>query len=200
MKRAASLATVLGLFLSVALVSGNPASAEDYVVDVGHSTVQFKIRHLLTKVTGKFKDFSGSISYDPNSAASSKVAFTVQAASIDTTNERRDKHLRSDDFFGVETHSTLSFESTSVKSKGEGELAVTGSFTMHGVTKEIEIPVTVNGVMQGPWGPVAGFETTFTVDRTEYGIEYNQAVEGGGLVLGHDVEIYISVEAVKPGS
>ena len=173
------------------------AGSKDFSVDRSHSTVEFKIRHLLTKVTGNFREFDGAIKYDPENPGGSTVEFTAQAASIDTANTKRDEHLRSPDFFDAGKFPQLSFKSTSVKKKGEGELEVTGKLTIKDVTKEVTIPVEVAGVMASPFGgEVAGFESNFTIDRTDYGVAWNRALEGGGSILGDDVQIHIAVEAL----
>ncbi|MDH3284920.1 MAG: YceI family protein [Acidobacteriota bacterium] len=182
----------------VALVAA-PAAFSDattFEVDAAHSTVEFKIRHLLTRVSGNFRDFAGEISWNAENPAASKVEFVVQAASIDTGNDDRDKHLRSPDFFDAENHATLSFKSKKVSAAGEGKLSVTGDFTMHGVTKTITIPVEIGGVMQDPWGrTVAGFEAEFEIDRKDFGMVWNKLLDQGGAVLGDTVKIFIGVEA-----
>lgn len=172
------------------------AESSTWSVDTAHSAVNFSVRHFLTPVPGNFKDFSGTITYDPENIAASSVEFTVQAASIDTDNADRDQHLRSADFFDVEKFPTLSFVSTSVGGSAE-ELQVTGDLTMHGVTKEITVPVTFLGSMDTPMGTKAGFVTDFSVDRKEYGINWNRVLDQGGAILGDDVKVNITIEANK---
>lgn len=194
------LGLTIGLLALAALVALPAlAAATTYGVDGSHSTVSFKIRHLVTNVTGHFRDFEGTIVYDAENPAGSSVEFTVQAASIDTANEDRDKHLRSPDFFDVEKFPVLTFKSTKV-SKSKNGLDVTGEFSMHGVTKTITIPVEVAGPLTDPWGrTVAGFETNFTIDRKDYGIVWNKLLDAGGAVLGDEVKIHIAIEAAtKP--
>lgn len=188
-----SLLAAVFVFLLAPLVAV-PAVAEagTWTVDSAHSGVGFEIRHLLTDVPGRFNDFEGTIVYDPENPASSSVEFTVQAASIDTGNEDRDNHLRSADFFDVEKHPTITFKSKKVVKAGEN-LAVTGDFTLHGVTREITVPVEFRGTM----GNAAGFATEFTIDRNDYGIEWNRNT-GGGAILGNDVDIEIEIEAKQP--
>ena len=165
-----------------------------YTIDRAHSLVGFKIRHLVTQVQGRFKDFAGTVAYDPKRPEASSVDVIVQAASIDTGTERRDEDLRSENFFDVAKLPTLTFKSTAV-SKGAGNaLNVTGDFTMHGVTKRITVPVQVLGTMPFHGGEKAGFSTTFSVDRKDYGITWNRAVDQGGMLLGDDVQIEIQLE------
>jgi polyisoprenoid-binding protein YceI len=165
-----------------------------FTIDHNHSVVGFSIRHLVSRVQGRFKDFTGTVTYDPQRPEASAVEMTVQAASVDTGAEKRDEDLRSDDFFDVAKYATLTFKSTAV-TRGEGDaLNVTGDLTMHGVTKRITIPVKVLGTMPFRGGQKAGFSTTFTVDRKEYGITWNRAVDNGGMLLGDDVQVDIQLE------
>ncbi len=195
MNRRLSVVPALILAALVALPSAL-ADATTFAVDGAHSTVEFKIRHLLTRVSGNFRDFTGQIVWNPEKPAASSVEFVVQAASIDTANEKRDEHLRSGDFFDVEEHPTLSFKSKKVTAEEDGSLSVTGDFTLRGVTKTITVPVMLGGVMQDPWGrTVAGFETEFEIDRKDYDIVWNKALDHGGTILGDSVEIFIGIEA-----
>lgn len=173
------------------------ADAATWQVDPAHSNVAFEVRHFFTQVPGHFNEFTGTIHHDPESPGSSKVEFTVQAESIDTRNEDRDQHLRSADFFHVEKFPTLSFESTKVEGSGN-ELQVTGDLTIHGVTRKITIPVQFLGSMSTPMGPRAGFATEFEIDRKDFGITWNRALDQGGAILGDEVSIDINVEATQP--
>lgn len=170
------------------------ADASSWEVDQAHSTVAFEVRHFFTQVPGRFNDFSGTILYDPDDVANSEVSFTVQAASIDTENERRDQHLRSADFFDVEKFPTLSFESKKVEAGSGDTLQVTGDLTIHGVTREVTIPVDFLGSM----GQKAGFATEFQIDRKDFNITWNRTLDQGGAILGDEVTIDIDVEANAP--
>jgi polyisoprenoid-binding protein YceI len=185
--------------VTLALVLPALALAEPvtYKVDADHSGVNFSIRHFVSNVPGLFKDYDGTIVYDKDNPAASKVGFTVQAASIDTGNADRDKHLRSADFFEVEKFPTLTFTSTQVKAQDKDTLEVTGDLTMHGVTKRVTIPVDFLGSVKTPNGEKAGFETSFTLNRKDYGIIWNRVMDTGP-VLGEDVKVTISVEADRP--
>lgn len=166
-----------------------------YKVDPDHSGVSFSIRHFVSNVRGRFKEFDGVIKYDKANPAASSVSFTVQAKSIDTDNGDRDNHLRSPDFFDAEKYPTLTFSSTSVKAVDADTLEVTGDLTIRGVTKKVTVPVEVLGSVKTPRGEKAGFETAFKVDRKEYGITWNRALDTGGAILGDDVKIEISIES-----
>lgn len=182
--------------LSLSLLLPALAAAEPvtYKVDADHSGVGFSIRHFVSNVSGRFRDFDGVIKYDKANPAASSVEFTVKAASIDTANNDRDEHLRSKDFFDVQKFPTLTFTSTKVVAKDANTLDVTGNLTMHGVTKPITIPVSLLGTVKTPKGEKAGFETNFKVDRKEYGINWNNVMDSGP-VLGDDVKVNIEIEA-----
>jgi polyisoprenoid-binding protein YceI len=178
--------------------AGTPVLAPaEYEIDRAHSQVQFKIKHLgISTVTGRFGDFSGSIVYDPQNMAGSRATATIKAASIDTNNERRDNHLRSGDFFDAATHPTITFRSTRVEANGR-DLRVHGNLTLRGVTK----PVVLQGRLLEVGGVAGkrriGFEASTTVNRMDYGVSWNRAAEGGGAVLGDEVEITLNIEAVE---
>jgi polyisoprenoid-binding protein YceI len=171
-----------------------------YKADPVHSEVGFSIRHLVSHVHGRFKEFDGTIKYDAQHPADSSVQFTVQAASIDTGNDSRDKDLRSPNFFDVEKFPTLSFASTKVVAKGNGAFDVTGNLSIHGVTKTVTIPAKFVGEVKSPMGVRAGFESTFTINRLDYGVSWNRALEAGGTILGDEVNVTIAIEAVRQGT
>lgn len=184
--------------LLTALASVAAAEPTAYKVDPAHSAVSFTIRHFVSNVPGRFGDFNGVIKYDKQNPAASSVEFTVKAASINTDNADRDNHLKSADFFDVEKFPTLTFASTKVAAKDADTLDVTGNLTIHGVTKQVTIPVDVLGTIKGPRGEKAGFETAFTINRKEYGVIWNRVLDAGGTVLGEDVKVNIAIEADAP--
>ena len=185
--------TVLSLGLSLSLAA--PALADTYTIDKNHSEAAFQVRHILTKVRGTFRDFAGTINLDKATPGNSSVEFRIKAASIDTGVQKRDDHLRSPDFFDVATHPEIVFKSTKVVSKGNNTFDVTGDFTMHGVTKQITLPVTFLGEQKFGKGAKAGFETGLTINRKDYGLMWNRALESGGVMVGDEVEIAINIEA-----
>src|SRR5947209_727684 len=190
MNRITLQALALALLLP-ALATAEPAI---YKVDADHSGVSFSIRHFVSNVSGRFRDFDGVIKYDKANPAASSVEFTVKAASIDTTNNDRDEHLRSQDFFDVQKFPTLTFTSTQAVPKDATTLDVTGNLTLHGVTKPVTFPISLLGTVKTPRGEKAGFETTFKIDRKEFGILWNNVLDSGP-VLGDDVKVTIEVEA-----
>ena len=173
------------------------AAPTSYEVDPAHSGINFSVRHFFSPVQGKFKVFTGTIRYDRGRPEDSSVAFTVQSASIDTDNEKRDGHLKSPDFFDVARFPTLTFESkkVSVDRQDSKKLNVTGTLTLHGVSQNVTIPVTLLGTGKGMMGPIAGFEADFQVNRKDYGIIWNKALDGGGTMLGDDVQVKVTIEA-----
>jgi polyisoprenoid-binding protein YceI len=185
------------VLLTLALLLPALAAAEPaiYKVDPNHSGVSFTIRHFVSNVPGRFRDFTGVIKHDAQNPPASSVEFTVQAASIDTANDDRDEHLKSADFFDVQKYPTLTFTSTKVTAKDSDTLEVVGNLTLHGVTKEVTIPVEILGTVKTPRGEKAGFEAAFTLNRKEYGITWNRVLDVGGSVLGEDVKVTVAIEA-----
>lgn len=180
--------------LLASLVALPVLAQETWTVDKGHSTATFKIRHFTANVVGQFRDFDGTITLDRANPAKSAVEFTIQAASIDTGSENRDKHLRSADFFETDKYPTISFKSTAVAPKGTNAFDVTGDLTMHGVTKRVTLPVTFGGFMKTKRGEKAGFEIETTLNRKDYGIVWNRALDEGGFMLSDDVKVTINLE------
>ena len=173
-------------------------AAETYQFDKAHTTVGFQVRHIYTNVSGKFTDFTGTIQVDRAKPESSTVDFTIQATSIDTSEPRRDQHLRSADFFDVANNPTITFKSTSIKANGKDSWLVTGDFTMHGVTKSVVLPVTLLGEGKDPMGnEKMGLETVLTINRKDYGLTWNKALETGGVLVGEEVKVQIAIEANK---
>jgi len=192
--------TVLfGSLAALAFAAAAFAATETFQFDKAHSLVGFRIRHFVSKVEGRFKDYEGAIQIDRQNPANSRVDLTIQAASIDTGNENRDKDLRSANFFDVDKFPTITFKSTKVTPKGSDTYDVAGDFTMHGVTKPIVVTVRHGGFAKAGKVEKAGFETMgFKLDRKDYGISWNRAVDQGGVMLGEDVEINVQVEANHP--
>jgi polyisoprenoid-binding protein YceI len=165
-------------------------------IDPGHSDISFRIRHFMSRVRGTFNEWSGSISGDPANWTRGSVSVTIQAASIDTRLERRDADLRSDNFFDVVRYPTITFKSTGVVIRGDS-IRITGDLTIRGVTKPVLLQGTYLGLTPGG-RPRIGFEARTTINRIDYGVTWNRVVEGGGVMLGDDVEIEIAVEAYRP--
>ena len=171
--------------------------AGTYAIDPSHSTVEFVVRHLgLAKVRGRFNEFEGVIHVGEDLAQSS-VQVTVKAASIDTREADRDAHLRSGDFLNVEQYPTLEFRSTGVRRQG-GDWLVDGDLTIAGTTRPVTFEVEFEGGAQDPWGNARiGFSAATKVNREDFGLTWNQALETGGWLVGKEVKIELAVEAVK---
>lgn len=180
-----------------AFLLAQSALAEVYLIDKAHSTMGFQVRHLFSKVPGKFDDFSGQIQFDEADPEKSSVQVKINAASIDTANEQRDKDLRSQNFFDAAKYPEISFKSKSVKKTGDQTADITGDLTMHGVTKEVVLKAELLGKGAGMQGKtVSGWEATTALKRSDYGLSWNKAIEGTQIV-GDDVQIDLRVEADK---
>ncbi len=171
-----------------------------YSIDKAHSEATFQVRHLLTKVRGHFSDFDGTIEYDEQDPERSSVNVAIQASSIDTSERDRDTHLRSADFFEVEKFPTLTFTSAAITRKGSDGFGVAGDLTIRGVTRAVTFDVTFLGKAKDPWGNERiAFEAETTINRKDYGLLWNAALETGGFLVGDEVKISLSVQAVpKP--
>ena len=174
------------------------AAPEAYSVDPAHSAVAFSVRHLFSRVPGRFTKFEGKLVIDRDDFTKGSVQVTIDAASIDTNEPARDKHLRSDAFFDVAKFPKLTFKSTSVKQVAPNKLQVTGDLTIRGTTKPVVYDVDILGFGPGYGGGYrGGFEAHAKINRQDFGVAWNDVVEGGGAVLGDDVDITINIEAVK---
>jgi polyisoprenoid-binding protein YceI len=186
------------IVLAAALAASPALAAETYEFDKSHTTVAFQVRHIFTMLGGKFQDFSGTIRIDRAKPEASSVEFTIKADSIFTNDAKRDAHLKSPDFFDAPTHPTITFRSTSMKPNGKDSWLVTGDLTMRGMTKPVTLPVTFLGEGKDPWGnEKVGFETSTTLNRKDYGINWNKALDQGGVLVGDEVKVQVSVEANK---
>ena len=185
--------------LSLVLISATSAFAADtYVPDRAHSQVGFTTQHLvISKVSGRFKEFDAKVVYDANDLSKSSLTGTIKTASITTDNEKRDGHLKSADFFDVEKYPEITFASKKVERKDK-EIWVSGPLTIRGVTKEISFPVTIVGPIKDPMGNMKlGVEGTLKLNRQDFGVSWNNPLEGGGVVVGDDVQIQINAELTK---
>lgn len=176
--------------------------AETYSIDAVHSSVSFSVRHLVSRTSGRFGDFAGTVAYDPAQPAAARVEATIQLSSIDTGNERRDHHLLSPDFFAAEQFPAIHFVSTAVRPEGS-RLMVTGDLTLHGVTRQIVLPVEVLGLGTHPMpqmkgAPVAGFQAELLIKRSDFGV--NSWIDTASVV-GDDVKVSLIIEAIgTPGA
>jgi len=170
-----------------------------YTIDPAHSEINFKIRHLMiTNVTGSFTKFEGTMESDKDDFTDAKVHFEADTDSVTTNNEQRDTHLRSGDFFDAAQFPKITFDSTSIEKTGEDNYKLTGNLTMHGVTRPETLNVEHLGVNKDPWGQTKiGFEITGKIDRTQFGLNWNAALETGGVLVSNDVKLQMNVQLVK---
>ncbi|MHB1548691.1 MAG: YceI family protein [Acidimicrobiales bacterium] len=170
-----------------------------YAIDPAHSRIGFVARHaMVTKVRGSFDEFEGSGYFDAANPASSKLQLSIKAASIDTRNADRDAHLRSNDFFDMDAYPEITFTSTSVEQAGEGRYRVTGDLTIKGVTRTVVVDFEHTGSAVDPYGNQRiGFEGTTTVNRKDWGVNWNAALEAGGVLVGENVTLELDVSAIR---
>ena len=185
----------------VVLALGMPLSARGatWEIDPGHTSVQFSVRHLMvSNVRGEFGKVSGVVKVDDSDVTKSTIEATIDVASINTRNAKRDEHLRSPDFFDAAKYPTITFKSTKAEKTASG-WKVTGDLTMHGVTKPVVLDVEgPTPEIKDPWGNSrAGAQATAKIDRQDFGISWNKALDAGGVTVGNEVSITIDVEAVK---
>jgi polyisoprenoid-binding protein YceI len=181
---------------STATVAPRTSAQVRYAVDPSHAAAHFKVRHLMVaSVRGELGPISGEASIDPNDLTRSSVAVTIDATKIDTRNADRDAHLRSADFLDVANHPTIGFRSTAVRAKGAGELEVDGDLTIRGVTRPVTLEVELSDEIKDPWGNLKrGASATARIDRKDFGLTWNAALETGGVVVADRVDISIELE------
>ena len=167
--------------------------------DPAHTRIGFVARHaMVTKVRGSFNEFEGSAVLDGSDLSTLQASLTIQAASIDTRNEQRDGHLRSNDFLAMDEHPQLTFVSTGVQQTGPASLDLTGDLTIRGATRSVTIPFEFEGAAVDPFGNLrAGFEGSTTISREDYGITWNAALEAGGVLVSDKVVLEFEVSAIK---
>lgn len=182
-----------------AFIAAQPLLAVDYQVDQAHTNVGFRVAHMvIAKTTGSFNDFDASFHFDPEDMSKFSLMATIQADSIDTANGQRDNHLRSPDFLDVASHPTITFRSTGLSMMDDGYV-VTGDLTIRGVTKEIDLPVTITGPVEFRGNMVIGVSGRATIDRHDFGVSWSRSLDNGGLVVANEVEIEIDAEFMTRG-
>ena len=167
-------------------------------IDTTHTNAEFVVTHMMfSKVRGKFDDVQGVINFDPNNPAESSVQASIKTATVNTGVTDRDNHLRSADFFDVENFPDLTFKSTSVSTSDEKKATIKGDLTIRDITREVEMVVEFLGQGANPWGmTVAGFTASTSINREDFGLTWNQALEAGGVLVSKKVEIQLNVQAI----
>jgi len=171
--------------------------AKPYVIDASHSSVEFSVRHLVfAKVRGQFRVISGTLEVDPDGVPA-KISAEIQADSVDSREEQRDNHLRSPDFLDAAKYPTLTFSSTQIDKRSDTEFTAVGDLTIHGTANRVELAGEIEGRGADPWGNDRIAYTAKTkINRKEYGLTWSQTLEGGGLLVGEDVEIELDIQVI----
>jgi len=190
------------LALALALLAGipSPARAAAWEIDPSHSQAGFSVKHMMVaNVRGRFQALNGTVEFDPAKPEATRIVAEIDAATIDTEHEKRDTHLKSPEFFDVATHPKITFASKRVKALGKGRYELVGDLTIRGVTKEVVLAVEgFDAEFKDPWGngKMGGTATT-RVNRKDFGVSWNKGLDGGGLLVGEDVQITLEIELTK---
>lgn len=168
-----------------------------WVIDTVHSHVGFSVKHMMVATArGQFKSYTGRVNLDLEDFSRSTFEGEIDVASIDTGNADRDNHLRTNDFFDVPNHPTITFKSTAIESKGDGEFVVHGDLTIRGVTQNVPLEVEYHGTSKNPYGQtVAGISVRGTINRKDFGVSFNSVLETGGVAVGEKVKLELDLEA-----
>lgn len=188
------------LFAVVLILTASSLFAQtEWVLDKSHSQVGFSVTHLvITEVDGYFKDYDAKVVTKGDDFSTATIDFTINTNSIFTDSEGRDKHLRSDDFFNAEKFPQMTFKGKSLKKLGDNKYKLVGDLTIRDVTKQVELDVKYNGMVKDPWGNTkAGFKVTGEINRFDYNLKWDKAIETGSLVVGKEVELIIDLQLVK---
>ncbi len=189
------LASFLAFGAIVAASATAAAQSTKWAVDKAHSNVKFTVTHMaISEVDGNFKSFDGTLESAKQDFSDAKIQFSIDVASIGTDNENRDNHLKGDDFFNAAQFPKISFTGTSMKPLGGNKYQLTGTMTVRDVTKTVTWDVTYGGIMSTPRGRKAGFKAKATINRFDYNLKWNRAMEAGGLVVGENVEVVLNIQ------
>lgn len=172
---------------------------QNWNVDAAHSSLEFVVKHMMiSKAKGVFNEFEAVIEANPDNLEDAKIEFNVDINSVDTRKKDRDDHLRSADFFDVENHPKMTFVATDIKKKSDNNYDVTGDLTIRGTKKPVTFDIDYEGSGKDPWGnEVAGFSGSTKINRKEFGLTWNTALETGGVMVADEVKINVEIEAVK---
>ena len=191
-------------FLAFTLLSAASLMAQNtgWKLDKSHSSIGFSVRHMvISEVVGTFKDFDVSFTSTKDDYTDASVDASIKVASINTDNERRDGHLKTDDFFNAEKFPLIKFKSTSFEKVGENKYKITGDLTIRDITKKVTFDAVYNGSIKAPWGAtVSSWKATTSVNRFDFGLRWNKAIDSGGLIAGETVNITLNLELNKPSA
>jgi polyisoprenoid-binding protein YceI len=185
--------------LSAVIALASLAQGSEYVIDTPHSNAQFSVRHLMiSNVKGEFNKVTGRVSFDAKNMAQANIEAIIDTATVNTRDENRDKHLKSPDFFDVAKFPAMTFKSTKFTPAGANKYKVAGNLTIHGVTKPVVLDVEVTQEIKDPWGKTRiGASGSTKINRGDYGLTWNKALEAGGVMVGEEIAISLDVELVK---
>ena len=188
------------VFITLSLAAATVVSAANYTIDTAHTSAGFKVRHLMiSNVKGEFTKTTGTVSFDPKNLAASSVDATVDVNTISTREPKRDAHLKSPDFFDAAKYPAMTFKSTKFEAAGPGKYKVTGNLTLHGVTKPVVLDLTnVTPETKGMQGELRiGGQATTRINRKDFGLTWSKTMDGGGAVVGDEVDIVLDLELIK---
>ena len=193
--------TIILAIISILLIAGAGISLAEmarYDIDPDHSTIEFRVAHMvISKTTGRFTDYTGFIEMDPEELKVKAIEAVIKTASVNTYQEKRDKHLREADFFNAEKYPIMTYKMKSYRKEGDDYVAV-GDLTLLGITKEITLVGSFNGLTKDPYGNIrAGFTAEGRLNRKEFGMNWNKVLDNGGLVVGDDIVIKLEIECIK---
>lgn len=190
------------IFITLFGISSLFAQKPGWIVDKSHSSVGFSVKHMvISEVSGNFKDFDINFKSTKSDFTDASVDATIKVASINTDNEKRDGHLKTEDFFNAEKFPAITFKSTSFEKVGENKYKIAGDLTIRDVTKKVTFDATYNGSIKSPWGAeIYAWKATLPVNRFEFGLKWNKAIEAGGLIVGETVNITLNLELTKPAA
>jgi polyisoprenoid-binding protein YceI len=191
---------ILFFALTVFALGSLMAQKSGWTLDKAHSSINFSVRHMvISEVTGNFRDFDVSFTSSRDDFSDASVDASINVASINTDNERRDGHMKTDDFFNAEKFPQIKFKSTSFEKVGENKYNITGDLTIRDVTKKVTFDAVYNGTIKAPWGAtISSWKASLSVNRFDYGLKWNKAIDSGGLIAGETVKITLNLELDKP--
>lgn len=192
------------LLFAIAILSAGSLIAQKsgWTLDKAHSSINFSVRHMvISEVTGNFRDFDVSFTSSKDDFSDATVVASIKVISVNTDNERRDGHMKTDDFFNAEKFPQIKFASTSFEKIGENKYNVTGDLTIRDITKRVTFDAVYNGTIKAPWGAtISSWKATLSVNRFDYGLKWNKAIDSGGLIAGEIVKITLNLEFDKPSA
>ncbi len=188
----------LGSSIIVALmVATSMAHAAPYVADPAHSNISFAVRHMFAQVKGNFNDYTGNFDFDPKTKELKEIDFTIKTVSLNTNHTQRDNHLRAADFFDATQFPEIRFTALTIKKDAKGNYTLAGPLTLHGVSKNVTFTAKFLGAAKNPWGTeTASFTATTKINRKDFGMSWNKAIDNGGVLIGNDVDITIDIEGM----